>query len=166
MVRRLKKDVLKDLPEKERRVVKVDISSTSKEGKECKAAIRQWKGLSPEDEESIAEIANGGGGGGSDFDARQAMMKAYQLGGISKVAACGDYIEEWLDGSAEKVLIFGHHKLVLDGKSRKSVTTIRPRCSSYDRNLIHLTLTPILLPNYPIYFRSGRASSEIFLNEE
>ena len=81
-------------------------------------------------------MANGGAnGGGEDFDARQAMMKAYQLGGIAKVPSAGDYIEEWLDGSEEKVLIFGHHKLVLDGLEERVQRYFSTRNKGKKKNL-------------------------------
>jgi hypothetical protein len=50
------------------------------------------------------------------------MMQAYRLGGIAKVSACSDWIDEWLASSGEeKVLLFAHHKEVMDALEERVV---------------------------------------------
>ena len=96
----LVQDVLHDLPAKTRKIVEIPIDKKSDAGKAAVDAIASWQLLSKSDEAS--------------FEARNSMMRAYQLGGIAKVNHCCDYIEEWLDSAGEeKVLLFAHHKEVM-----------------------------------------------------
>ena len=49
------------------------------------------------------------------FEARTLLMQAYQASGIAKASAVCEYVLDWLRGSGtQKVLIFAHHKGVLD----------------------------------------------------
>jgi SWI/SNF-related matrix-associated actin-dependent regulator 1 of chromatin subfamily A len=52
---------------------------------------------------------------GANFEARRLLMKAYQASGVAKSPGVCEHLLEWLRGSgSQKVLVFGHHKGVLD----------------------------------------------------
>ena len=112
MVRRLKSDVLHELPAKQRSIVPITIPKGSKERRECQAIIQELK----ETRKSVSQLV-GDEADSAHFEARTLLMQAYQASGIAKVANGGvcDYIVEWLHGSmTQKALIFAHHKGVLD----------------------------------------------------
>lgn len=109
MVRRLKADVLDELPAKQRSLVPVRISNKTKR-KECEALMKELR----ETRQSVADLV-GEEAYGVNFEARKLLMEAYQASGIAKVSAVSEYLVEWLRGSGtQKVLVFGHHKGVLD----------------------------------------------------
>ena len=103
MVRRLKQDVLAELPPKQRSVVRVTMSS-GEEAKECRQAMKQVR-------ESKQQVRFGDA---SSWESKQALMQAYQTTGIGKAAAVKDYLLDWLDGSTGKIVVFAHHTKVLD----------------------------------------------------
>ncbi|KAK2962323.1 putative TATA-binding protein-associated factor 172 [Blattamonas nauphoetae] len=103
MIRRLKKDVLTQLPEKRRIAIYLDIGDAKKRRKaearmmeEAKAAIS-------------AQASTGQLGGDQDEN----IMRAYQNSGIDKLPAVKDYIKDQLE--KQKFLVFAHHKVVMDG---------------------------------------------------
>jgi SWI/SNF-related matrix-associated actin-dependent regulator 1 of chromatin subfamily A len=111
MLRRLKCDVLSELPPKQRSIIPVTISSREEKEK-CRQAM--------------AEIGGGGGGGGddaarpADFGADSKIMAAYQQSGIGKAQAVADYVVDWLAGSeTQKILVFAHHRAVLDAVDQR-----------------------------------------------
>ena len=53
-------------------------------------------------------------GGNEAKDSRQAITQAYTLTGQAKLNAVKDYVLELLSNDV-KLLIFGHHMLMLDG---------------------------------------------------
>ena len=64
--------------------------------------------------QSVADLV-GDEANGAHFEARKLMMQAYQSSGIAKSSAVAEYLVEWLRGSGtQKVLVFAHHKGVLD----------------------------------------------------
>ena len=109
MVRRLKADVLDELPAKQRSLVPIIISNKTKR-KECEALMKELR----ETRQSVADLV-GDEANGANFEARKLMMQAYQSSGIAKASATAEYLVEWLRGSGtQKVLVFAHHKGVLD----------------------------------------------------
>jgi len=121
MVRRLKSSVLTELPPKQRTIVPVDIACP-KQRAECRrvmedlnqkrqrAASDVFEGLEDGRHTAAADEPN------PHWQAKAALMKAYQQTGIGKAAAIADYlINVWLPGSEHsKILVFGHHQEVLD----------------------------------------------------
>ncbi|KAG7353456.1 helicase [Nitzschia inconspicua] len=108
MVRRLKADVLDELPAKQRSVIPIAISKSKR--KECEALMKELK----ETRQSVADLI-GDEAYGANFEARRLMMQAYQSSGVAKAEGVCDYLLEWIRGSGtQKVLIFAHHKAVLD----------------------------------------------------
>jgi len=110
MIRRLKADVLSDLPAKQRCIVPVAIQK-AQDIKDCREIIAELKetrleasSLVRDDEASEAHRR-----------ARTLLMEAYQASGVGKAQSVAEYVLDWLKGSGtQKVLVFAHHKHVLD----------------------------------------------------
>ena len=109
MIRRLKVDVLKDLPAKQRCIVPVTIQK-SQHVKQCKDIISQLN----ETRSSVSSLV-GEEASEAHFEARKLLMQAYQASGVGKAQSVAEYVLDWLRGSStQKVLVFAHHKEVLD----------------------------------------------------
>ena len=109
MVRRLKADVLEELPPKQRTIVNIPIPKGEKQ-RECEALIQDLQDTRQSLNELVGEAAEG-----ANFEARRLLMQAYQASGVAKANSVTEYLLEWIRGSgSQKVLIFAHHKAVLD----------------------------------------------------
>mmetsp|Transcript_34297 Transcript_34297/g.82616 ORF Transcript_34297/g.82616 Transcript_34297/m.82616 type:complete len:1136 (-) Transcript_34297:436-3843(-) len=110
MVRRLKADVLHELPPKVRSIVPVTLPRSSKRTE----SINVMKELH-DTRQSVADLV-GEEANSAHFEARGLLMQAYQTCGIAKADAVCDYCLDWLKGTnqQQKVLIFAHHAAVLD----------------------------------------------------
>jgi SWI/SNF-related matrix-associated actin-dependent regulator 1 of chromatin subfamily A len=109
MIRRLKADVLKELPAKQRCIVPVTIQE-SKHVKECRDIISQLNETRSAVSSLVGEEASE-----ANFEARSLLMQAYKASGIGKAQSVAEYVLDWLRGSGtQKVLVFAHHKGVLD----------------------------------------------------
>lgn len=109
MIRRLKSDVLKELPAKQRCIVPVTIQK-SEHVKECKSIMSQLHETRLADSTLVGDEASD-----AHFEARKLLMQAYQASGIGKAQSVAEYVLDWLRGSeTQKVLVFAHHKEVLD----------------------------------------------------
>ena len=109
MIRRLKADVLDELPAKQRSIVPIQILNKAKR-KECEALMNELRETRMSIDDLIGEEADG-----AHFEARRLMMQAYQTSGVAKASAASEYLVDWLRGSGtQKVLVFAHHKAVLD----------------------------------------------------
>ena len=113
MVRRLKSEVLHDLPAKQRSMVPIAVTNKEKE-RECRNIMSQLS----EARQSLAEILDEAGDeevNSARFESRRLLMEAYQVSGIAKAPATTEYILDWLEGSGtQKLVVFAHHKDVLD----------------------------------------------------
>lgn len=113
MVRRLKCHVLSELPPKERSIIPIHIGPDNDEYKQCIKIIEEMN----EKSKSSSLTDNNYDARTLDFEAKSAMMLAYQQTGIGKAKGVADYISEvWWPGtiSTQKILIFAHHKTVMD----------------------------------------------------
>lgn len=109
MVRRLKVDVLDELPAKQRTIVKINVPKGEKR-KECESILQDLADTRQSLQDLVGEAADG-----ANFEARSLLMQAYQASGIAKSSGVVEYLLEWLKGSGtQKVLVFAHHKGVLD----------------------------------------------------
>jgi SWI/SNF-related matrix-associated actin-dependent regulator 1 of chromatin subfamily A len=95
MIRRMKNQVLKQLPEKRRCRVTLDGSKSILAGK-----IQQM-------------TADWVSGGGRDHGLQ--AMELWRLTGQAKLDAVREYLSDLLEGSEGKVILFAHHKFVMDG---------------------------------------------------
>ena len=126
MIRRLKCDVLSELPPKQRCIIPVKIQK-SKHVKECKDIISRLNETRLAVDSLVGDDASN-----ANFEARSLLMQAYKASGCGKAQAVADYVVDWLCGSGtQKVLVFAHHKEVLDtieeavSKALKGVGHIR-----------------------------------------
>lgn len=108
MIRRLKRDVLTELPAKQRCLVPVTIQK-SEHIKNCKQIISQLNETRQSLSSLVGEEAND-----ANFEARSLLMQAYQASGIGKAQSVAEYVLDWLKGSEQKLLVFAHHQEVLD----------------------------------------------------
>jgi SWI/SNF-related matrix-associated actin-dependent regulator 1 of chromatin subfamily A len=114
MIRRLKKDVLTELPAKVRE--KIVISLQSGEAVTKVKAIRQRMQQMRDDN---------GGQGGNSMEEKRLMNELYQQSAFAKCRPVAEYVETLLDSSAggagddddQKFLFFGHHTCMLDSVS-------------------------------------------------
>ncbi|KAM8856739.1 SWI/SNF-related matrix-associated actin-dependent regulator of chromatin subfamily A-like protein 1 isoform 1-T1 [Spinachia spinachia] len=113
MIRRLKSDVLSQLPAKQRKVVTVTIDGGNTRVKAALSAAAK-------------RLANGHQ---SKMEEKQALLVFYNHTAEAKLQAIMEYITDMLECGREKFLVFAHHKLVLDHIStelaKKNVTYIR-----------------------------------------
>lgn len=109
MIRRLKSDVLHELPSKQRSIAPI-MMGKSQQNSECVKILEDLKATREHVDELIGDAARE-----AHFEARKLLMSAYQASGIAKSQAVAEYVIDWLYGSgSQKVLVFAHHKEVLD----------------------------------------------------
>ena len=108
MVRRLKKDVLHDLPEKSRYVIPVEISDRS-EYDEAEDDLISWLSKYSKQKANSAQRA--------ERLVKMGYLK--RLAGELKIESVIDWIEKFLFETDEKLLVFGIHKKVLDALKSK-----------------------------------------------
>ena len=110
-VRRVKADVLSELPPKIRSVLPIELDSRS--GREIRDTETALRDIIAGKTRALSDVANddAGGRGGDVLGALARLRRAV---GVAKIdAAC-----EWIDGAlaqGEKPLVFAHHTDVLDG---------------------------------------------------
>lgn len=102
MVRRLKADVLTDLPAKQRRVVTIKADGKMKE---------VLKGQAEQANKFGFDLTVGDYDTDTLFDQLAAERKIL---GLAKVGFACDYIEELFEGGLESLVVFAHHREVLE----------------------------------------------------
>lgn len=98
MLRRLKSDVLSQLPSKQRKVVTITIDGINTRTKAALSAAAK-------------ELAKGHR---NKIEEKEALLVFYNYTAEAKLQAIMEYITDMLEGGREKFLVFAHHKLVLD----------------------------------------------------
>lgn len=120
MIRRLKKDVLKDLPDKVRTKIKVDIDPKIKKEIDLLKKEMESKGINVDRhiDKMIAGNGNGPGfskGGSAGTEQTQGLFgKLFKLAGESKIKTVFEYLKELVE-YPKKFVIFCHHKSVMKG---------------------------------------------------
>uniref|UniRef100_A0A4W6FII3 SWI/SNF-related matrix-associated actin-dependent regulator of chromatin subfamily A-like protein 1 n=1 Tax=Lates calcarifer TaxID=8187 RepID=A0A4W6FII3_LATCA len=113
MLRRLKSDVLSQLPAKQRKVVTVTIDGINTRTKAALSAAAK-------------ELAKGHR---NKIEEKEALLIFYNHTAEAKLQAIMEYITDMLECGREKFLVFAHHKLVLDHITselgKKNVSFIR-----------------------------------------
>lgn len=113
MIRRLKIDVLDELPPKQRSIIPLKPTHTT----DAKAAMQALVKARQDIHELMSQHGQcfeSHGEMSSSTQSKQALMQAYQATGIAKAAAATDFLLDWLRGGTEKIVVFAHHKSVLD----------------------------------------------------
>lgn len=116
MIRRMKEDVLKDLPAKRRITLRIDIDNMS-EYEACQTNFKSWYGKTY---------------GKKKWSKAEKMEQYVKLGQLRQIAARGKYnaavnwIEDFLTTTDEKLVIFCYHRVVFDQlvKKYKSIAAI------------------------------------------
>ncbi|XP_071448484.1 SWI/SNF-related matrix-associated actin-dependent regulator of chromatin subfamily A-like protein 1 [Hetaerina americana] len=98
MLRRLKSDVLEQLPAKTREVVILDPSAVNKISKEMCNSLKKFQ--------SKQKLKN--------TESRGALLEYFNKSGTAKIQAICNYIEDLLEDDL-KFICFAHHQVVLDG---------------------------------------------------
>lgn len=110
MIRRLKKDVLKQLPPKVR--TKVYLETEAGITKQIAAILDKLK---PEDQENmVLQMQLGISNNQQKMEIFQAFTKCYQLSGEAKIKKAKEYIKDLLDYNDQKFILFAYHKSILD----------------------------------------------------
>jgi SWI/SNF-related matrix-associated actin-dependent regulator 1 of chromatin subfamily A len=129
MVRRMKKDVLKQLPEKKRSSIAVDVSNDDN----SKIADELVGELTKVIEEILyqtnfdlnltrTEVLKYDFSQGADDDkksAKKMAFEAYRLSGLSKIPFILEWIDNKLTNEIDKLIIFGHHEEFLSAVQEK-----------------------------------------------
>ena len=108
MIRRLKSDVLPQLPKKRRQLIEIPL-----ETKDCKAAIKEeakrWTELCDlyGYEECVRQMEFGDGVAFTEMAAKRKEVA------LSKIPFCVEYLKDLLEG-VDKVVVFAHHRAVVD----------------------------------------------------
>jgi SWI/SNF-related matrix-associated actin-dependent regulator 1 of chromatin subfamily A len=108
MIRRLKKDVLSQLPAKRRQQVSLPITAT--ESKELKAITSKMDAIKEALKDGSADSESIFSG---EFARKQGINELYLKSGEIKSKAVCDYLSLLLEAE-EKFLVFAHHKCVLN----------------------------------------------------
>lgn len=125
MIRRLKKDILKQLPEKQRHIVKVEISDTEKRDQ-----MQELLGLAAKFEEKLSLHKKSRSEGAERQQEaaeleemrvrkKHVLMELFTMSGEAKLPAILQHLGNFLDNPLSgKVLVFCHHRSVMDGLAR------------------------------------------------
>jgi SWI/SNF-related matrix-associated actin-dependent regulator 1 of chromatin subfamily A len=127
MVRRLKKDVLKQLPEKRRTTLFIDVDDTKGEEhlnllmKELKIKIKkeliESNGNLLDTKRRL--LSYNVDEKGNEVDCKAMALEAYRLSGLMKLPFITNWVEEKLNYEIDKLIIFGHHADFLNGIQEK-----------------------------------------------
>ena len=102
-LRRLKKDVLSQLPPKTRKIVTLDKSLIKNKEKSFSALSKQLSNV------ELSKLLSG--------DNKQILFEFFNQSARAKLPAVINYIDELFESGVEKLLLFGHHVEMLDGIS-------------------------------------------------
>lgn len=112
-VRRMKADVLSELPDKIRSWLPVELDSDSRAGRNIRDAETALRAIIAGNTRALADVANDDAGGRRG-DVLGALARLRRAVGVSKVPAANAWIDDTLAQDA-KLLAFAHHTDVLDG---------------------------------------------------
>ncbi|TPX67067.1 hypothetical protein SpCBS45565_g04045 [Spizellomyces sp. 'palustris'] len=116
LIRRLKKDVLKELPSKTRQCVYVDIAAQSKQ---TFAVLMAQNEEINERLEDAKRASNTKHRQEVTLEKRSFLIQMYRQTGIAKLPAVQEYLRELHDHTSKKFIVFAHHTHVLDSVSEQ-----------------------------------------------
>ena len=130
MVRRLKRDVLTQLPPKRREQVYIALDKKTEAYREMKAVQEQLQRLRDHAKDN-GLLLGAGGDGKMNVEEKRLMNAYYVASAKAKATSVQDYLETLLDGSGagDKFLFFAYHKELLDAAS----TVLRKRKTQFIR---------------------------------
>lgn len=113
MIRRLKQNVLTHLPPKKRQKVLINVDqdcivSLEKIAEDYKKTKQQIVVTNANEQTKLKEVRS---------DGKRIVLEYFQNSGFAKIPAINEYIYSLYEKDNRKMLIFGHHKGVLDGIS-------------------------------------------------
>ena len=119
MVRRLKRDVLTQLPPKRREQVYIALDKKTDAYRELRGVQEQLQQLRDRAKADGLALGGNGGDGKMNVEEKRLMNAYYVASARAKVTSVQDYLETLLDGSGagDKFLFFAHHKELLDAAS-------------------------------------------------
>merc|ERR1712113_124113 len=100
MIRRLKKDVLKELPDKRRQRIPIEVSEPGLQ-KEIRGKLQH-----------LTDVLMG-----VESDQGNAVMKIFERMAKAKTPVIKEYLQDVVDRTDEKFIVFAHHKRVMDALS-------------------------------------------------
>jgi len=130
MIRRLKSEVLTELPSKIRQRVTIEIAPGKM--KELQAIMQQLKEIKNDVSSASPRPEDEGEGGREEgqgrFESGRLLQEGYRLTGEAKIEGVKEWLQDWWEGSGGggeegregggggggKLLVFAHHKVVLD----------------------------------------------------
>lgn len=116
MVRRLKKDVLTQLPPKTREQVFLPLpkSEALSEVKAIRERLNDIKESNRDEGVMHGGEAAGSGAPGRTLEEKRLMNQLYVASAKAKIGPVQEYLETLIDGGADKFLFFAHHAELLD----------------------------------------------------
>lgn len=124
MIRRRKADVLTQLPPKTRTIVRLELDpGDRRQLDQVFSDMGNNRAIREAVMQRFQGVEGGQGSGGSREDAwkahsehQQLLTQAFQVTGVSKAQACGDYVLRLLQGGGDdmKIIVFAHHRKVMD----------------------------------------------------
>ncbi|XP_034408782.1 DNA annealing helicase and endonuclease ZRANB3 isoform X3 [Cyclopterus lumpus] len=113
MIRRLKTEVLKQLPPKVRQRIPFDLPKEA--AKEASASFAEWERL-------MKGLGSGGGATGNPFAQVMGLVtQMYKQTAIAKAGAVKDYIKMMLEAEQLKFLVFAHHLTMLQACTEAAI---------------------------------------------
>eukprot|EP01133_Synstelium_polycarpum_P015748 gene15748-18711_t len=109
MIRRLKNDVLTELPDKRREKIQVEVKKADmKKIKEVQDMIKEANSIASKTDEQKVHNSKVG-------TKKSLLLKLFRDTGLGKLPAIDTFLKEKLESFDGKFLIFAHHTAVLDG---------------------------------------------------
>lgn len=134
MIRRIKKDVLKELPEKNWQTIPLEFDRKEYDKVESAFLGQNWT-------QGIETILKFGGNPPKSDDSIVAIQKLREIAAYSKLDSAVEWIKDFIE-TGEKLVVFAHHRMVIEkiqneliknGEHKNAVRVIYGNVSAEDR---------------------------------